>query len=155
HWHFYAILELIGTRGFKPDPQWIARRLGLSLTETQASITTLTDLGLLEIGKGTRPVWKDRHERMTTIQSPFTAVPLRRLQRQILEKAIAAMEEIPMDQRDQSSLTLGFKPSAVPQAKVLIKKFRRQLGQLAKTHGHPTEVYHLSVSLYPVSRRVP
>src|SRR5262249_29867465 len=47
-WHHLAILDLATTSGFKSDPIWIARRLGLNPIEVRDSIDRLLRLGLLK-----------------------------------------------------------------------------------------------------------
>jgi len=75
----------------------------------------------------------------------------RNQQRQILEKAIDALELEPIKRRSQSSMTFAIDSTKIDEAKELIKKFRRDLGRFLSASENLDEVYHLSISLYPVT----
>ena len=47
-WYHYAILELLAIEGFKPDPAWIGKRLGITRSEANIAVERLFRLGLLE-----------------------------------------------------------------------------------------------------------
>jgi uncharacterized protein (TIGR02147 family) len=150
-WYHYAILELTRLDTFTPDPKWIARVLGISVHLVNGAVERLQRLELLEID-GDR--WTDQSEdwKLTTVASDFTAPALRNLQRQILEKALEALEEIPMPLRDQSSMTMAIDSSKLTEAKAKIKKFRRELAQFLSRGEVRDQVYNLGISLYPLTQ---
>ena len=49
-WHHFAMLELASVDNFNSSPKWIARVLGISVTEVNAAIERLKRLDFLEIG---------------------------------------------------------------------------------------------------------
>ena len=57
-----------------------------------------------------------------------------------------------MERRDQTSMTMAIDTKLLPQAKEKIKKFRRDMDRLLQSSDTKDEVYHLSVSLYPVTK---
>ena len=77
----------------------------------------------------------------------------RKLQTQILEKAKLAIENTPITERDQSSITMAIDSNKIPEAKERIKQFRRDLCDFLKDSPNQNRVYHLSLSLYPVSHQ--
>jgi transcriptional regulator with XRE-family HTH domain len=151
-WHHFAILELMRVEGFRPDAKWIAACLGISLAETRDALARLQRLGMLVI-HGTDGKWIDASAPKTTVITPeLTSAAQKKLQKQILEKSIAALSEEPISVRDHTAMTMAIDPSKLPDAKERIKKFRRSLSKFL-SRGRPcTEVYHLNVSLYPVTR---
>jgi transcriptional regulator with XRE-family HTH domain len=149
-WYHYAILELTQTRHFKSSPRWIARTLGITVSEVNAAVERLLRLGMLSIDPETGR-WKDESGAITTVGNDFTAAAFRKLQTQVLQKALAALDETPFEERDQSSMTMAIDSKRLPEAKPLIRKFRRELCALLKSDGPLDRVYHLGVSLYPVS----
>jgi uncharacterized protein (TIGR02147 family) len=48
-WYHYAILELLTVRDFQKSPAWIAKALGISVSEVNFALERLLRLGLLEI----------------------------------------------------------------------------------------------------------
>lgn len=148
-WYHYAILELIPLAGSKPDPRWIARKLQISFGEAKASLERLQRLGLLSLdGKGG---WKIVFRSNTNIDDPRIAQARRQLQKQILEKALAALENVPIEKRDQSSMTLAMDSRKLPEARRRILKFRRSLTRFLESGGTPDQVFNLSISLYPLT----
>lgn len=148
-WYHYAILELTRTKGFVSEPRWVARALGLTVSEVNIAVQRLQRLEMLRIDSHGR--WIDESGAVTNIQDEFTSIALRKLQRQVLEKAMIALEEVPITQRDQTSMTMAIDSRRLPEAKTRIAKFRRELCAYLKSGSPYDRVYHLSVSLYPVS----
>ncbi len=150
-WYHYAILELMTVKGFRGEPQWIARALEISPAEAAIAIERLVRVGLIEIKENGK--WIDRSDGFTTtIGNPFTAAAFRNLQAQVLKKALVALEETPFELRDQTSMTMAIDPARLPEAKEVIKRFRREMNQFFVECGNPSQVYHLGVSLYPVTK---
>lgn len=149
-WYHYAILELMRVKGFRSDLSWVARALGISLAEARSAFERLVRLNMISQNK--RGKWVDHtNGTSTTIGNPFTASAFRNLQRQILERALIALEDTPLSRRDQSSMTMAIDSRKLGAAKQRIKDFRRELDQFLG-QGELDEVYHLSVSLYPVTQ---
>jgi uncharacterized protein (TIGR02147 family) len=149
-WYHFAILELIRVDGFEPKPKWIAVRLGISAVEATAAVERLVRVGLLAVSPEGR--WPEANdERLTVITPGESARAQRLLQRQILEKAIEALERVPISRRDQTTITMAIDVARLAEAKERIKKFRRSLAKFLSRAPMRQEVYNLSVSLYPVT----
>ncbi|MFK8137221.1 MAG: TIGR02147 family protein [Bdellovibrionales bacterium] len=150
-WYHFAILELTHLDSFKGDISWISSVLGISRGVTQVAVDRLCRVGYLEISKETG-LWKDSLGDASNTGNEFTEIALIRLQKQILEKAIDALEETNYEDRVQSAMTMAFPKKLLPQSKKKILNFINELNQDALDHGSYDEVYHLGVSLYPVSK---
>ena len=147
-WYHMAILELVAIRGFQSDPRWIARALGISPTEAAVAIERLLRLGLLETGKSGQ---LRAGVASTTLGAADSAAALRSMQKQVLELAIKALEHTPIEDRDQSTMTFAASMARLPAAKEMIKNFRRDLTTFLESRSPREEVFHLSISLYPVT----
>ncbi len=150
-WYHYAILELITVEGFRADHKWIAKSLNINVTEVQSALERLVRLGLLEQDKNGK--WETHSANNTTINLDYSEAALKSLQQQILEKAIVSLQEIPLDQRDQSAMTMAIDSKLLPEAKKKIRTFRRDLCAFLQDGRKRDQVFHLSVSLYPVSKK--
>lgn len=148
-WYHMAIVELGRVRGFRGDPQWVARALGISSAEARDAIDRLIRLGLLaQTAKGT---FCSTGKEVTTVDHQFTTAALKKMQRQVLERAIQALEDTPVEKRDQSTMTMAVDTARLPAAKLKIREFRRSLCDFLEGSSKRSEVYHLSISLYPVT----
>lgn len=150
-WYHYAILELIHLETFKPDPRWISKRLGITVTEVKIAVERLQRVGLLKVD---RDVWIDTTPdgHATNIQGDLTSVASRKLQRQVLEKSIRALDELPTSVRNHTSMTMAINPEDIPEAKERIATFRRDLCAFLERNKKPSEVYQLAVSFYPLTQ---
>lgn len=148
-WYYYAILELATVKDFNPNPSWIAKVLGITVSEVNFAIERLQRVGVLSL---TKDRWEQKAGHLTTIGSNFTAVALRRLQQQILDQARKSLVLVPMEKRDQSAMTVAIDSCKLKEAKQRIKKFRRELCEFMQDGNEQDEVYQLSISLFPVSK---
>lgn len=149
-WYHYGILQLIKTKGFKNNPTWIAKRLGIQEEQVKIAIERLMRLGVLEEGKNGKLI--DNTKGNTShLKSDFTNHQLKNFQINALEKGITALKEIPIELRDNTSMTMAISKKALPFAKEEIKKFRRQLTKKLEAFDEPDEVYQLAISLTPLT----
>lgn len=147
-WQHYAILSLAETKGFRTDEKWIARRLGISPLEARDSIARLVRLGLAELKAGKLVPTK---KNLSTSHDVASAA-LRKSHAQSLSQAIATLEEVPVELRDITSITMAIDTRKLGLAKDAIKDFRRRLSQLLEA-GEADEVYNLNIQLVPVTRK--
>jgi transcriptional regulator with XRE-family HTH domain len=149
-WRHYAILELMKVQGFEPSEKWIAKQLGLARPAVRAYLERLQRVGLLEINA--RGEWRDTSEGFSThiLSANETTYAHRRSQRQILALAQEALEQTPIEQRDQSSIMMATSRAKLQEAKLRIQKFRRELCDFLEAGEEKDAVYQLSLSLFPL-----
>lgn len=148
-WYHLAILQLIETSGFRPDPRWIAREL--KITEVQAKLA-LDRLERLNWISRKNPIWVRTQGAIDTGDRGKTAGALRKFQKEILHKSIESLENDPIEIRAHVGSTLAINPEKIPQAKKLIESFLDQMDSLLES-GSKTSVYQISVQMFPLQRR--
>lgn len=151
-WYHDAILELTHIQGFKGDPKWIAKRLGLKLSQVKTAVERLQRLELLAITP--RNLWVDlSRDNTTNVSNDITSAALRKLQKQILELSMQALEEIPRTHRDHTSTTLAIDAADLPEIKERMKKFRFELTSFVQRRSvKANAVYQLAVSFFPLTQ---
>lgn len=145
-WHHYAILSLSELPGHQATPEWIAAKLGIPVSEARAALERLARLGLLTIER--RKMRQVPKALVTPHDVPSAA--LRRHHRQVLERALKALESVPVQWRDFGTLTMAIDPARLPQAKKIIRRFRQQLAAICES-GDKKAVYHFSTQFFPVT----
>ncbi|MFL5812300.1 MAG: TIGR02147 family protein [Bdellovibrionia bacterium] len=150
-WYHDAILELTHIQGFKGDPKWIATKLGIKASQVKTAVERLQRLELLSITP--RNQWIDlSRDNTTNVSNDITSAALRKLQKQILELSMEALEEIPRAHRDHSSTTLAIEAADLPEIKERIKKFRFELTSFVQRKSvKANSVYQLAVSFFPLT----
>lgn len=147
-WYHYAILELSTLKEFSEDPRWITQKLGISSAEARVAVERLKRLNLLRRKNG-----RLRRVRGTVSNhiSRDTSNARKTLQRQVIGKALVAVDECAQDEKDITSITMCIDPKNLDRARELIKSFRRELCSLLES-GDAQRVYNLAIQLYPVSK---
>ncbi len=150
-WIHDAILELTQLKFFKADHKWIAHVLEVSTHQVSAAVDRLKRAKLLEIDS--KGKWHDRSADNTTNHlESFTHTSFKKYQKDILEKSMAALESLPREERDHTSLMLRFSKKNMKEAKKLIKEFRTRFSVEAKTKEGRDDIYVLNISFYPISK---
>ncbi|HVK62440.1 MAG TPA: TIGR02147 family protein [Bdellovibrionales bacterium] len=148
-WYHFALLSLIETADFDSEPSVIAKRLGISVSEVRLALERLERLSLIEATKNS---WRRTANNLTTTHD-VRSTALRHGHRQLLEKSIDALEDVEIEQRDITSMTMAIDPKKLPEAKKMITDFRRKLcGFLEK--GKQSEVYALCIQLVPLTKEL-
>lgn len=149
-WYHYALLELISIENFQPDERWIAKTLGISFAEVVEARERLVRLGMLAIDENGK--WKDSSGNVSNSSGQYTSIALRKLQTQVLNLALGALETVPIEKRLQGSMTLAIDASLVPSAKEKIVAFQRALAtSLQEESRTKNSVYQMTVSFFPVT----
>lgn len=149
-WYHYAILELTQVKKFQSKPAWIARCLGISVSEVKIAVERLTRLELL-IERDQKYI---RCEGLLTNFVPgVSSAGLKNLQRQVIGKALDAVDNCLQEEKDITSITMAIDPTKLPEARKRISQFRRELCAFLQ-EGEQTRVYNLGLQLYPISRNI-
>ncbi len=150
-WYHYAILELTHVIGFQSDPQWISQRLGITKSEVNIALERLLRLELLK--KDAKGKWIDASENgeLTQLTSAQTSDAARKYQTQLLELSKHAVQEVPLSQRNHTSVTLCFDPGDMSKAIARITEFRRAFARDFQPKK-AKEVYQLQISLFPLTK---
>lgn len=150
-WYHYALLELTRLDGFKSSPDWIAAKLGITVNQAKAAIDRLLKLELLELrGKELVPTSGGN----TTTKNEFTAFAFKKMQDDLLKKAILSLWNEEFDKRDHTSICMAINPDDIPEVKKRLTKMRREICAYLERprNKKPTQVYNLSLSFFSLSK---
>jgi uncharacterized protein (TIGR02147 family) len=142
-WYCFAILNLADTKDFEWNTSYIAKRLGLTLTQAQSALERLERVGLLKNIKGKLQI--DHDHVIATPGIPSEAI--RSYHRSMLQKASDALDFQPTEQRDVSGVGFALDPKHIDSIRSEIAEFQENL--LAKyKSGKKTEVYQIEIALF-------
>lgn len=144
-WHYFAIRSLARTRGFLPDPAWIAKRLGIPVGRAEKALERLKALGLLELD--TRGRMRTSAKGLVTTDG-LRNLALRRRHQANLEGARQSLLGTPVDQRDFTFMTMAIDPTRLPEARKRVRRFLNRLCDYLEG-GWQTEVYETCVQIFP------
>ncbi len=145
-WHHLAMLELTEVEGFSANSYWIARRLGLSVTDAMLAWDRLTRLRLVEVKPDGKTL---RKKNAYVADAPVQA--LRKFHLQQLKNAERSIEQDAFETRRATGITLAVDPEQLPRAFEMINDFKLELSRHFKK-GKKRKVYHLAVQLFPLDK---
>jgi uncharacterized protein (TIGR02147 family) len=148
-WEHYALLNLLKLRGQNHDHEKLAERLGISIRAVDIAIERLLDIGLIIRSNGR---YRRKAMRLRTSDG-IESRALRIAHLQDLQRAVAALEEVDVNSRDITSITMAIAKKRLPEAKVRIKAFRRELADLLEG-ADADEVYNFQVQLVPITKPI-
>lgn len=146
-WEHYALLSLLKVKGFRNDPLWISKRLGISATAASQALARLLELGLVRHSKN----GLERAQSRFRSSDDHADLSVRRSHEQGLELAKESLHRDPVPVRDLSSITMAIDPALIPRAKEAIRRFQDELAAILE-QGEATEVYRFSAQLFPLTK---
>lgn len=152
HWYNPAIRELVRSRHFREEPEWIAATLVPSITAKQAaqSLELLVELGLVARNPDTARL--ELRDPTLTTEHEVMALGAANFHRQMLERASASIDTVPAALRDLAAMTVCINPERIGDVKQRIHQFRETLTELCDNDPEGTTVYQLNVQWFPLSR---
>jgi|SaaInlStandDraft_7_1057024.scaffolds.fasta_scaffold46643_2 uncharacterized protein (TIGR02147 family) len=153
-WYHFALLELLKVDGFNDSYDWMATRLGINANHVQSAVERLLKLGLLEKVNGKLIPSSSGN---TTLNNNFTDMAFKKMQNDLLKKAISSLWDVDIEKRDQTSICMAIDPSDIKEVKKRLTKVRREMCEFLERpkENKPTQVYNLSLSFFPLSKELP
>lgn len=150
NWFLPAIRELAARSDFREDAAWIAGTLRPAITVAEASMALekLQELGLLvrdETGQ------LRQGDSLVTTGEETRRLHVRAYHRSMINRGIEAMDDLPKEERDISSLTLCLGPTGLKRFKERLQRFRRELLELSALESDPQQVIQINFQLFPLS----
>lgn len=146
----FSILSLLETDKFSGEIKDIAEGLGISRVEARAAVSRLLRVGLVKSAKG--GIFHLAKAPGLTTSHDLQSAALREAHKKVLQESRDALEEVAVELRDITSITMAIDPRRLPEAKEKLRALRRGLSEFLET-GRRTEVYRLNIQLVPVSKR--
>lgn len=148
-WYHYALIDLIETQTFKNDSEWMAKRLGINKFQVDQALERLKKCKLIEVKN--RKLKAINQTVATSSDIPSEAI--KNFHRQVLQKAIEAIDFQGVEERDMTTITVPLDTRLIPELKNKIKNFRREINNWVKeANKKPQEVYCLNLNLFSLTK---
>lgn len=148
-WYHFAILTLIKTRGFRDEPLWMSRRLGIEQNDARMALDRLLNIGLVEKVGRTYHAVNDAD--IITGGQDVLSPAIQENHRQHLDLAKTALQNLAPEMREFNNLTLAMNPSEIPKAKEMLRNFIDKFNDEMESEG-ASEVFQLNIQFYMLSR---
>lgn len=150
-WYHSVIRSIVEMAGFTGDFKRLAAALSPRITarEAETSVHLLEKLGL--IGKDGNGVYQATQKTLTTGKNT-SSILIPAYHKATIELSAAALENVPVEERDMSNLTLGISERTFKHFTEKLRQFRREILEQAEKDEEADRVYHLNLHLYPLSK---
>lgn len=150
-WYYTAIRELIGIYPFSGNFDELAGLLvpQISISEAREAVKLLERLGLIS---------KDQHgrysqtDRFITTGEKCKKNATRTFHKETIQLASDALERIPQEMRDISTITATLSADGFSKLKNKMTEFRNEILKIVQEEKNATGVYHLNFQLFPISK---
>jgi uncharacterized protein (TIGR02147 family) len=150
-WRNVAVWEELKVVAFKGDFADLAARLNPPITAAQAkrSVLLLERLGMVRReGKGTYKAT----DQFVSSDGVTRVMAVRAFQKEMSLLAAEAIERIPKEQRDISTLTLSTSVACLEEIRERLTEVRQEIMELVKKYGDSEEVFQLNFQVFPLTR---
>ncbi|MBN1760721.1 MAG: TIGR02147 family protein [Chitinispirillaceae bacterium] len=153
-WYHKAIRELLGFYAFDENERYAYRKLAALLsppiTESEArnSVKLLINLGLLKRNDSGKIIQADR---FITTGDEVQDLSVRTFHQAMLDRAKEAVDRIPPEYRDISSLSVTLSDNGFAMMKQELQLFRKRLLEIVKIDSHPGNVYQVNFQMFPLT----
>lgn len=146
-WYHFAILSLIDTKGFEWSSNYVARRLGLTLSEAGLAMRDLQRLGLIKVESKKAKSTK----KSVQIGGQIPSSAIKSYHKQMIQKSIEALENTPLHLREYQSVGLALKEEDLAPLKTELDEFTDKI--MGKYHKPEAKsVYQIQISVFPLTK---
>lgn len=145
-WQHFAVLNLLNTAKAQPSVPWLADRLGLAEGAVEDSLEKLNLAGLVSEKDG---FYKATHQHLSSTNT-VPSEALRNYHRQMIQRALWSIDNVPMELRNVTSIMMTANPSNLYKLKVLTNEFKQRAAELFG-EGETTDVYNLCIQIFPAT----
>lgn len=146
-WEHFAIETLLEIDGFDTRILNLSKKLNVSESRINEVLENLKTCGLIREDKSGK-IKKVYSKIRTTEDVPSEAI--RKGHREVLDMGKQKLEEVALELRDFSSITVATDLDKIPEVKAIIREFRQKMMALLKD-GHKTDVFQLAIQFYPLT----
>lgn len=154
-WQHNALRTLLSIQSFKGQNY---KRLGAMLVpplEAQAVKESLELLEKLKLVVRAKDGTYEVPDALVSTGPEWKGALIRRFQREMIRLSAEALEAVPREERDVSSLTLPFSMCLMDIARERLRAFRQEMLALSRECENEDCVLQLNLQLFPVAKLVP
>lgn len=149
-WYHFAILQTLECENMSDDPRALAGVLGISPAQAKAAVERLLRLDILVRGEDGRLRPADE---FIAVGDDIPSESIRKFHKQVLEKALKAIDLQPMSNRNISANFVAIDKKDLPRAFEMMKRFRRRFAkEISPKEGNKNSVYCLSMQFFEITK---
>jgi len=151
-WYYSAIREILAFYKFKDNYEELAATVQppIKASEAKKAIDLLEKLELIHKNK---EGFFEVTSRFLTTGESWHSIAIRQYQEEMLVLAKDALENIPKDERDFSTMTVSLSKNGFDKVREGLKQLRRQVFEIVENENYVDCAYQLNFQVFPVSKK--
>jgi uncharacterized protein (TIGR02147 family) len=151
-WYYSAIREILSFYKFNGDYAELAEMVypPIKPSEAKKAVELLESLELIKKDENQEYILTAR---FLTTGEEWQSIAIRNYQDEVLQLARDALDKIPKDERDFSTLTVSLSKEGFDKIRQGLKQFRSQVFDTVEKDQNVDKVYQLNLQFFPISRQ--
>ncbi len=147
---YFNFLNLIETEFYQEcEEADVHKNLNITSIEYENLVHTLVTEDLIQMDPSGKYSRKALHLKT---DDDISSQAIRYHHKKVIEKSVNALDEVPVELRDITTMTLPTNLEQLPKAKELIRKFQDEMLHLLNQSPR-SEVYHMTIALFPANKK--
>jgi uncharacterized protein (TIGR02147 family) len=149
-WYYVAIKEILEFYPFKGNFKQLGNMLQPAVhpNDAKKAIETLEALGMIKKKEGHYRVVQE----IVSTGESWENVAVTNFQLNTADLAKDAIQNVPKEAREISTLTINVSQKSFDQIKEKLRNYRKDILEIAKKDSEKDRVYHLNLQLFPLSK---
>lgn len=150
-WYHWAIVEMTALKDFRSDEKYIQRRLvgSLDVKTIKSAVGRLLQTGLLS--RGEKGELKRANNLPNVLDPKLARMAAREYQRQMGDRARAALEDQESEEIDYQGTTISFSRSKMDKVKAIMRQAHKDLMELGDSQ-ESEEVYQFNTQFFRLTK---
>lgn len=151
-WHYVVLREMLYFHRLKEDYRTAGRMLmpPIPSEDVEKAVRELEALEFIE--KDAEGVYRQKDAAVTT-GDEIRSLQVANFQMETMELARAALDKLPMAERDISCMTVTLSMESFDQVKSEIQAFRKRLSAIAVADRNSDQVFQCNIQFFPVTKK--
>lgn len=151
-WYYTTVREILHLHPFKDDYEWLANMVEPAITPTEAK-KAVHLLERLSFIKRNEAGYFELTTRFITTGLEWRSIAIRSFQKEVMNLAIQAVDRIPKEERDISTVTLTLDDSCFEIVRDRVAALQKELVEISSTCEDVNRVYQVNLQVFPISKR--
>lgn len=151
-WHYVVLREMLYFHRLKEDYRTAGRMLmpPIPSEDVEKAVKELEALEFIE--RDAEGVYRQKDAAVTT-GNEIRSLQVANFQMETMELAKAALDKLPMAERDISCMTVTLSMESFDQVKSEIQAFRKRLSAIAVADQNSDQVFQCNIQFFPVTKK--
>ncbi len=148
-WYYPIILEALRAPTTRAKLSILLDKYQVSKQALDEALNHLVNLNLIKLNAENEYVKAGFGS--TTVHIPTTSAKRKEIQKKYLELAIKAIDEVPFNQRENTTLTVALNKEEMHKISQIMQAARARIGRLSeKKKDKCDSVYNITMAIYPI-----